>query len=407
MKVKLIIFILVTFAPAAALAEEEPSEDEATDAEAEPEEALLRVVSHPLGAPITIDNHNAGQTPATLAIEPGRHVVIVGTGTEQVRTNINAVRDELVEITVGRPALERNIEPWLEEPRPYTVRQARDTERVEPTEVGEPELPRARRIPTEPIFSVHGATGFFTRNFGVSIDSTVDPDRRSRASLETAPTAALGFQAALYPFARSSTALIRHLGIQAGATFAVGLDVRSGREEINVDASYYEADVSAVYGIALGTSRVHPILSFQVGWHRTAFDLGREGNDTVPPFAYDAARIGVNFRFNLGTPHIVANLGGALLLVSTPGAQAERAYGLGEPETTAGEVSLGVIARINIVELGVGWIGRWMSSAFSGTGEGWGELDNPNHTIGYRGITTVGDASDSYQQLRINLGIRY
>lgn len=406
----LLPWILCLSSPA--LAEVGSPEDENGEILVE-ELTVIRVTSTPVGAEISIDGHPCGQTPGLISVSPGRHEVILTVREREARAVVMASSDFTAEVDLdfGLPAETGDTEApgfgSMEEPPTGAqdlAEQSRDTEQFVNEGEEEEEESWARQVTQHPWLELRFVSGAMRRGFEMPIDPTVDLYLRELAALETSMVAMLGFQVGIFPFVKHRYRLLRGLGVEGGATMALGLDIFNSLTGERVDASYYETDAALVYAATLGRPNLGAVLSICLGWHRTNFELGPYGNDLVPPFTYDAVRLGFGVRAPLGTQFVLAELRGSYLGVVSIGEDAENAYGEEAASTNGGEVQIGLIGRAGALEFGLSWVGRWFSSEHIGTGEGWGE--GSDSTLSRRGIRSTDKATDSYHQLRITVGFR-
>lgn len=409
---KLLLLSSVVCLSSPVFAEEGALEEETDEIPVE-ELTVIRVSSIPAGANISIDGHPCGLTPGLFSVSPGRHQVTLTFAEREARAVVTASADFTaeVELDFGLPAPPNDAEPsGFEAVEESTgdgsemAHQARDEEGLDPEEEEEEEEPWVRQIPQTPWLELRFVSGAMRRGFEMPINPTIDPYIRQMAALDTNMVALLGFQVGIFPFARTRFPYLRGLGVEGGATMALGIDIINSRAQERVDSSYYEVDAALLYAVTLGRPNVGAVLSICLGWHRTQFELGRYGNDIVPSFTYDAVRLGAGVRVPLGTQFVLAELRGSYLGVVSIGEEAERAYGEEEASANGGEVQLGLIGRAGALEFGLSWVGRWFASEHTGVGEGWGE--GRDSTFERRGIESTDKASDSYQQLRITVGFR-
>lgn len=383
---------------------------------------LIRVSSIPPGAEVTIDGHPCGSTPGLISVTAGRHEVVITHGDRMTRSFVVAVPDETVEVSLEL-AETRSTDPdlttWLDEPpepRPRTQRPRPREPRIEraprvrrePHRRPSPPEPWIRRIRERPWIEASIDMGMLWRNFSMPINHIRDTRSRTEARMTSDTVGAMGFRVTLYPFVRANVSGIRGLGIEAAATTAVGMEVRNTSLGEVIDSSFYDVDLGLLYRLYVGQGDRGMAVDVRLGWHRTAFYLGEYGNDLIPPFTYDTIRVGLGARVLLGTRHLLAEVHGSYLWVAGVGNEARAAYSASWDvfESHGGEVRLGLVGRVGILELSLMWIGRWMTTEFDGEGAGWGIDPSTRWSYGGSGIESTGAATDSHQQVRFGVGVR-
>ena len=418
-----------------------PAFAEESDESSTSDDTIIRVTSDPAGAEISIDGHDCGVTPTTLAVSPGSYRVSVSIGDRRMQSSVTVEVGELAEVHVelggeapvgddGVPDPFARIERREETP---PVQQLDDDERYRrPTveerdreerggrrderrgrrrrEEPEEEESWARNVHQHPLFELSFLTAPINRYFAVSIDPSIDTNGRQWAEMDTGAYGLIGFRLSLFPFFRVRRTAARGLGLEFSAGTDVGLTILNRRRNEEVDAAYTEGELLLVYNLVLGRPDAGATVMVRFGWHRTEFFLGDVGNDIIPPFVYDTLRIDGGVRVPLGTRHVLIELGWAYLPVLDVGAHANTAYNESGSQASShgGELRAGIITRVGGLEVSWLWIGRMYSSEFTGTGFGWGyEPTTRMDTPGGRGIATLGPTDDNYHQARLSVGYRW
>lgn len=220
--------------------------------------------------------------------------------------------------------------------------------------------------------------------------------------------AVFGFRLSLYPFKNANVSGIRGLGVEAAASTTAAMEVRNTSLDEVIESSFYDIDLGLLYRLYIGQRDRGLAVDVRLGWHRTSFYLGEMGNDLIPPFTYDTVRVGLGLRVPLGTRHLLGEVRGSYLWVAGVGGEAERAYSSAwdQVQSHGGETRIGLVGRFGFFELSLMWIGRWMTSEFDGVGAGYGIDPSTMVEHGGTGIESTGPAADSYQQVRLGLGVR-
>lgn len=274
----------------------------------------------------------------------------------------------------------------------------------------DPDDPWAVRITPWPLFELTVIGAPIIRLLAIPIDRNVDTlGGRGSAHLETGYFGIVGFNLAVFPFARFDARAIRGLGAEWSMSYGLGLTVENinGAEGV-VDSSYDEVDFNLIYTGVIGRLDLGAQISGRIGFHQTSFYLGSMNNDLIAPFEYDAMRIDVGVRVPLRTRHLLAEARGAYLFVPSPGPVAAQAYGDGtDPSTHGAEVRVGLLVRVGGLEFAFSYVGRWFTTTFEGEGFGFGDDPSTRRSDGGPGIQTLESAKDSFQQIRLTLGYRW
>jgi hypothetical protein len=375
---------------------------------------VIRVSSNPTGAQIIIDGYPCGDTPAVIAVPPGRHEVVVAKHGRRSRVVVFADHSVITEVALELGLSDQQVRelidvspPWHGASQPSG---AIPGDGEAPPHFGEetsggrgreaeppPERRWSQRIPVHSWLELRALVGAMNRTFTAAL---VDQALGSPLTVGMASggVGLLGVETSVYPLARSRRRLLRGLGLYGRGIFALGMYVENTDTTGPVDSMYYEIDVGAQWRLLLGRPNVGATIVLGLGWHRTAFYLGRHGNQYVPPIVADAARLGVTVQVPLGIPYVLADLRGSYLPIGTVGDQA--VWALGQFEGAhGGEVQLGALARIGYLEFGLYWVGRFLAITFDDQGGGgWGD------TLG--SVRATDTVTDTYHQFRFAAGLR-
>lgn len=311
--------------------------------------------------------------------QPEKKNLSVKKGKKETREQKTTLSQEEIE------ALEKET-PWSKPKFPKKKESELKETKYEMLEVKEPKEPK--REDTNP--SPYGYLSIYISILGTHRDFSlpVDPEKSSlkltNISYNSGFYSSFSFGFMFFPGAIFTSKRISGLGLQFSFLHHIYLKTTAKENEAQyeIETKEYAYYVGVIYRLTMGTINIGAILYFYLGYGRESFYLGKEHNNTIPPYVYDYMRVGLNLYIPFSTHYIGIIIGGSYLGTFSIGEEASKAFSEEGDSPTANGFDFNIGLRGTIFkglkwELGFELMG--FSASYMGSGQGYD--DDPNSQI--------------------------